>query len=114
MCFYFVLCSLIRTFAEKFWNMSEEKMIRLSETLSSLNSEEQAWVINFLVQRLAGLHGNEVKKARKIHHDDLTVEQWEDYFAHEPAVALPEETLPMTNVLNGTSGKTIEPMKKWL
>ena len=94
--------------------MSEEKMIRLSETLSSLNSEEQAWVINFLVQRLAGLHGNEVKKARKIHHDDLTVEQWEDYFAHEPAVALPEETLPLTNVLNGTSGKTIEPMKKWL
>ena len=94
--------------------MSEEKKLRLTEALSSLSAEEQVWVINYLVHQLAGLDKRVVKKVRKLHQDDFSEEQWEDYFAHQPAIELSKDTLPLSDVLNATSGKVIEPMKKWL
>jgi hypothetical protein len=62
MCFYFVLCSLIRTFAEKFWNM--EQSIRISPAqyellniLSCINKDEdlvelKTVIVQFLNTRL--------------------------------------------------------------
>jgi len=62
MCFYFVLCSLIRTFAEKFWNM--EQSIRISPAqyellniLSCINKDEdiaelKTVIVQFLNSRL--------------------------------------------------------------
>ena len=92
--------------------MSEDKKIRLKETLSSLTNEEKAWAINFLVQGLLVVPSK--KKARKNRKDELTVEQWEEYFDHQPSVELPFETIPMREVIPATSGRTIKQMKKWL
>jgi hypothetical protein len=57
---------------------------------------------------------NSMRKARKRHKDELTDEQWEEYFNHQPPVPLPEETMPLKEVLANTSGKTIKQMEKWL
>jgi len=43
----------------------------------------------------------------------MTDEQWEEYFDHQPAVPLPEETMP-ADELYLTSGKTIKQIEKWL
>ena len=92
--------------------MSEDKKRYLTETLSSLSNEDKAWVINFLVQ---GIFSLPVKKtARKNRKDELTDEQWEEYFEHKPVRRLPEETLPLKQLLTATSGKTIKQMEKWL
>lgn len=92
--------------------MSEDKKARLKETLSSLTNEEKAWVINFLVQGL--LVAPSKKKARKNRKDELTDEQWEEQFDHQPPVELPSETMPLKEVLSATSGRTIKQMEKWL
>lgn len=92
--------------------MSEDKRQHLATLLSSLSNEDKAWVVNFLVQGLFSIPGK--RKARKRHKDELTDEQWEEYFNHQPPVALPEETMPLKEVLANTSGKTIKQMEKWL
>lgn len=92
--------------------MSEDKKTRLKETLSSLTNEEKAWVINFLVQGLLVVPSK--KKARKNRKDELTVEQWEEYFDHQPSVELPSETMPLKDVFSATSGRTITQLEKWL
>ena len=55
-----------------------------------------------------------MRKARKKRKDELTDEQWEEYFNHQPPVPLPEEAMPLKEVLANTSGKTIKQMEKWL
>jgi len=92
--------------------MSEEKRKNLANILSSLSNEDKVWVINYLVQGIFSLP--QKRKARKIHKDELTDEQWEDYFDHQPVVPLPEETIPLKEMLAATSGRTIKQMEKWL
>jgi len=84
---------------------------QLASTLSSLNNEDKAWIINFLVQSLLPLPPK--RKARKNRSDEMTDEQWEEYFDHQPAVPLPEETMS-ADELYMTSGKTIKQIVKWL
>ena len=93
--------------------MSEDKRKKLSKTLSSLSNEDKAWVINFLVRGLFTIPTK--RKARKVNREDeFTDEQWEEYFEHKPAVSLPEETMPLKDVLRVTSGRAIKQMEKWL
>lgn len=93
--------------------MSEDKRQHLAMTLSELSNVDKAWGINFLVQGLFNIP--EKKKARKINRkDEFTDEQWEEYFEHQPAVPLPDETTPQKEVLKATSGRTIKQMEKWL
>ena len=54
------------------------------------------------------------RKAKKNRKDELTDEQWEEYFEYQPAVALPDETMPLKEVLEATSGRAIKQMEKWL
>lgn len=91
--------------------MSESTRQQLASTLSSLNNEDKAWIINFLVRSLLPLPPK--RKARKNCSDEMTDEQWEEYFDHQPAVPLPEETMP-ADELYLTSGKTIKQIEKWL
>ena len=76
---------------EKVYHMSEAKRQQLIRTLTALDKEEQAWVINFLVENLAGLMPK--RKARKLHNDGFTDEQWEEYFAGQEPVELPTDKL---------------------
>lgn len=93
--------------------MSEDKRKKLSKTLSSLSNEDKAWVINFLVQGLFNISTK--RKARKVNRkDEFTEEQWEEYFEHKPVVSLPDETMPLKDVLRTTSGRAIKQMEKWL
>ena len=92
--------------------MSEDRRKNLTETLSSLTNEEKAWVVNFLVQGIFSVPAK--KKARKNRKDELTDEQWEEYFEHQPAVPLPDETMPLKEILAATSGRAIKQMEKWL
>ena len=92
--------------------MSEDTMTRLKATLSSLTNDEKAWVINFLVQGL--LVAPPKKRAKKNRNDELSEEQWEEYFNYQPSVALPSDTIPLEEVLTATSGRTIKQMEKWL
>lgn len=92
--------------------MSEDVRQHLANTLSALSNEDKAWVINFLVQGIFSMP--QKRKARKNRKDELTDEQWEDYFEHQPAVPLPDETIPLKEVLTATSGRTIKQMDKWL
>lgn len=92
--------------------MSEDVRQHLASTLSALSNEDKAWVINFLVQEAFSVQPK--RKAKKNRRDELTDEQWEEYFGHQPAVPLPEETVPMKDVLAVSSGKTIRQMEKWL
>ena len=93
--------------------MSEDKRKSLTQVLSSLSNEDKAWVINFLVQGLFTMPAK--RKARRKHREDeFTDEQWEEYFEHKPAAPLPEETLPLKDVLAATSGRAITQMEKWL
>ena len=91
--------------------MSESTRQQLASTLSSLNNEDKAWIINFLVRSLLPLPPK--RKARKKCSDEMTDEQWEEYFDHQSAVPLPEETMP-ADELYLTSGKTIKQIEKWL
>ena len=93
-------------------NMTEDKRKNLAETLSSLSNEDKVWVINFLVQGIFSISPK--RKAKKNRKDELTDEQWEEYFKHQPAVPFPEETIPLEEVLAATSGRTIKQMEKWL
>ena len=92
--------------------MSEDKRKNLTVTLSSLSNEEKVWVINFLVEGLSSAPVK--KKAIKARKDELTDEQWEEYFEHQPAVPLPDETIPLKDILSATSGRAIKQMEKWL
>ena len=93
--------------------MSEDIRQHLTMTLSSLSNEDKAWVINYLVQGLFSMP--EKRKAKKNNRkNEFTDEQWEEYFEHQPAIPLPEETTPMKEVLKATSGRTIKQMEKWL
>lgn len=92
--------------------MSEDKRQHLANTLSSLSNEDKAWVINFLVQGILSVPPK--RKAHKKHKDELTDEQWEEYFEHQPVVPLPEETPSIEEVLATTSGRSIKQMKKWV
>lgn len=92
--------------------MSEAKRQQLIRALTALDKEEQAWVINFLVENLAGLKPK--RKARKLHNDGFSDEQWEEYFAGQEPVELPTGTDSLDQILKATSGKTIKPIKKWL
>lgn len=96
------------------WNymMSEDKRKNLEATLSSLSNEDKAWVINFLVQGLFPMPAK--RKAKKNRGNELSDEQWEEYFEHQPSVAFPEETTAMNNVLSVTSGHSIKQIEKWL
>ncbi len=98
--------------------MSENKRKQLAETLSSLDLEDRAWVMNFLVQLFLGQAQQEkARKARVIsrHHEGFTDKQWEQYFADVPEHEFPLETPPIDkDFLHATAGKTIEPLKKWL
>ncbi len=92
--------------------MSESKRKQLIRTLTALDKEEQAWVINFLVENLAGLKSK--RKAKRLHNDGFTDEQWEEYFAGQEPVELPTEVDSLDQILKATSGKTIKPIEKWL
>ncbi len=92
--------------------MSEDKRKDLELTLSSLSNEDKAWVINFLVQGLFTMPAK--KKAKKNRESELSEEQWEEYFDHQPSVAFPEETTAMDEVLSATSGHSIKQIEKWL
>ena len=92
--------------------MSEDVRKHLANTLSALSNEDKAWVINFLVQGFFSMP--QKRKAMKNRKDELTDEQWEDYFEHQPAVPLPDETIPLKEVLTATSGRTIKQMDKCL
>ena len=98
--------------------MSGNKRKQLAETLSSLDLEDRAWVMNFLVQLFLGQAKQEkVRKARiaNSHHEGFTDEQWEEYFASVPEHEFPAETSPIDReFLHATTGKTIEPLRKWL
>ena len=93
-------------------DMSERTRQQLATTLSSLNNEDKAWIINFLVQSLLPLPAK--RKARKNRSDEMTDEQWEEYFDHHPAVPLPEKTMSADELYAITSGKTIKQIEKWL
>ena len=86
---------------------------QLMDILSSLNPEDKAWVINMLVQQLAGTSESS-KKARKLHHDDFTPEQWEEYFNGEAPVAFCDEHISHKDILPSTTGKSVKPLLKWL
>ncbi len=92
--------------------MSESTRQQLAATLSSLNNEDKAWIINFLVQSLLSLPPK--RKTRRKRSDEMTDEQWEEYFNHQPAVSLPQETMPADELYAITSGKTIKQIEKWL
>ncbi|MBR6189931.1 MAG: hypothetical protein IKQ59_13430 [Prevotella sp.] len=98
--------------------MSETKKKQLADTLIALDIEERAWVMNFLVQLFLGQAQQErARKARVIgrHHEGFTEKQWEEYFADTPEHEFPTETPPLDReFLHATSGKTIEPLRKWL
>ena len=86
---------------------------QLADMLTALNAEDKAWVINLLVQQLAGMD-SQSKKATKVHHDELSDEQWDAYFNGEPPIPLSEEPLLPKDTLTYTSGRVIKPMQKWL
>ena len=78
--------------------MSEANKQELMKTLTALDREEQAWVINFLVQKLAGLPSTKKRIAKRLHHDEFDEEQWEAYFQGKSPIDLPKETESLTNV----------------
>lgn len=94
--------------------MSEANRQELMNTLTALNKEEQMWVINFLVQKLAGLPSAKKRIAKKMHNEGFDDEQWEAYFQGEKPIDLPTETESLTNVRQALAGKTIKPLEKWL
>ena len=94
--------------------MSEAIRQELMNTLTALNREEQAWVITFLVQKLAGLPSATKRIAKRLHNDGFDDEQWEAYFQGESPIDLPKETESLTNVRQALAGKTIKPLEKWL
>ena len=94
--------------------MSDTNKQQLAKTLLELDRNDQAWVINFLVQHLVGAFPSTTKKASKKRCDEMSEEQWEAYFAGKPSLALPEKTPMPADILKATSGKTIKPLKKWL
>lgn len=94
--------------------MSESNKQQLAQTLLDLDREDQAWVINFLVQNLLGITSPIRRTAKKAHRDMMSDEQWEDYFAGKQPKELPEETVSLSSILENTSGKTIKPLEKWL
>ena len=94
--------------------MSESNKQQLAQTLLDLDREDQAWVINFLVQNLLGITSPIRRTAKKAHRDMMSDEQWEDYFAGKQPKELSEETVSLSSILENTSGKTIKPLEKWL
>ena len=92
--------------------MSESMRQQLATTLSTLNNEDKAWIINFLVQSLKPVPPK--RKARKNRSDEMTDEQWEENFDHHPVVPLPEETMSTDELYAITPGKTIKQIEKWL
>ncbi len=94
--------------------MSEKNRQLLIETLSALDNEDKAWVINFLVNSLAGLSVMPKKKARKPNRDSYTDDQWEEYFNGRVAKEISTDTMPLDKLLRETAGKAIKPIEKWL
>ena len=94
--------------------MSEANRQELMNTLKALNREEQAWVINFLVQNLAGLPPTKKRIAKRLHNDGFDDKQWEAYFQGESPIDLPKETELLTTARQALAGKTIKPLEKWL
>ena len=94
--------------------MSEANRQELMNTLIALDREEQAWVINFLVQKLAGLPSTKKKIVKRLHNDGFDDKQWEAYFQGESPIDLPKETELLTTARQALAGKTIKPLEKWL
>ena len=89
--------------------MSETKK-QLADMLTALNAEDKAWAINLLVQQLAGMDEHS-KKARKVHRDELSDEQWDAYFNGEPPIPLSEELVITQDTMAYTSGRVIKPKR---
>lgn len=94
--------------------MSEDKRLKLTKTLSSLNTEDKAWAINLLVQLLAMQAPSNKRKVRKPHHDDFTEAQWEEYFGNMTTTEIASTSDVNSSLLHNTAGKSIKPIEKWL
>ena len=94
--------------------MSESNKQQLANTLLALDKAEQAWVINLLVQNLAGIKSTRRKVVKKAYREELSDEQWEAYFSGQQAKEFSGETMDLNEVLNISSAKTIKPIEKWL
>jgi len=94
--------------------MSEQSKKQMIDALLALEKEDKAWIINILVQSLMDPSAQKKRKAKKMHHDDFTEEQWEEYFSGKTAKEISIDTLSVSELLKETSGKTIKPLEKWL
>lgn len=102
--------------------MSEDKRKYLAETLSSLSNEDKAWVINFLVQGLFAVPTKdavETTSGRRTatvirRHGAPSDAQLQALFGDKESPSIPEEDYSWSDVINANSGKTIQPIEKWL
>lgn len=86
--------------------MSDNRREQLKKTLVELDREEQAWVINFLVQQLSGYSDPTRRKAKKLHDEGFSDDQWDTYFENMPAKELPSHTEPLNDIYKATAGKS--------